>query len=551
MPQVLFQFKPVVSEKDGPVLESLVHMLNQHKMKYDGIQKRGEGLISVDFSSPEDAKNAYKSLDGKEFMDSYLTIKPGRSNGGSYGEQGRYYAGNRSYNPNSRDQDGYPENGFMNERNQNYNNYNSPKNVEQYPCRILIPSDMIKVVLGKSGATINGIQTKSNTKIDIHREKGAMRSHPSEDTLTSIKGDQESFSDAVKEIIAVVDNEYQKYNEESRPLQLKLLAHDSLCGRIIGKGGNNLKQVKNESGVSKLIISNSIYEDGNQFVPNGLLCTGERVITIEGSLDAICSAERIISSRLRDYMERDMKNSTNNVPPMISSYYGSGILNNGYNYPPQVYQRSPYGYNNNSGYMGYQGYAPSYMSGGNYPGILGNGYPPFGSNNMGPQPMSNNCDEETVCVIIPTKEVGAIIGRNGGYINRVKQYSGARVRVIKGEEGEEGGESRVEVTGTPDTQWRASLCVYNKMKETMKVPYSEAQLKTEYMVPGNCVGRIIGKKGQVVQDIQDKSQTDIEVPKEQQGGDKVPVYITGTFNGSQIAMTRMRDIVCRVRQKST
>lgn len=547
MPQVLFQFQPPVKEKDGPVLESLVRMLNQHKMKYEGIQKKGEGQISVDFSTPEDAKNAYKTLDGKEFMDSYLTIKPGRSNG----EQNRYQQ-NRNYS-NSRDQEGYSDNGYsngyMNNRPQYYNSYNSPTNkIEQYPCRILIPSDMIKVVLGKSGATINGIQTKSNTKIDIHREKGAMRNHPSDDTLTSIKGDEESFSEAVKEIITVISKECQKY-EENRPLQLKLLAHDSLCGRIIGKGGNNLKQVRNESGVTKLIISNSIYEDNNQFIPNGLLCTGERVITIEGSIEAICAAEKIISSRLRDYMERDLKNSTSNGPPMISPY-GSGILN-GYNYPPQFYQqRSPYGYNNTSGYMGYQGYPTgSYVAGNNYPGILGNNYPPFGGNNIGSQP-ANSCEDETACIIIPTKEVGAIIGRNGGYISRVKQYSGAKVRVVKGEEGEEGGESRVEVTGTPDTQWRAALCVYNKIKETSKVPYSEAQLKTEYMVPGNCVGRIIGKKGQVVQDIQDKSQTDIEVPKEQQGGDTVPVFITGTFNGSQIAINRIRDIVHRVKQKS-
>lgn len=569
MPQVLLQFKPVTGGKDGPVLESLVRMLNQHKMKYDGIQKRGEGLISVDFTTPEDAKNAYKTLDGKEFMDSYLTIKPGRSNEGNNGNNDRRSNGYYRNGDYSREQDGYQENGYMNKRNQqynSYNNYNAPRSPpEQYPCRILIPSDMIKVVLGKSGATINAIQTKTNTKIDIHREKGQMKSHPSEDTLTSIKGDPESFSEVVKEIITVVDTEFQKYNEESRPLQLKLLAHDSLCGRIIGKGGNNLKQVRNESGVSKLIISNSIYEDGNQFIPedrhfipNGQICTGERVITIEGTLDAICAAEKIISSRLRDYMERDMKNSTSNGSPPVLPYYGSGILNNGYNYPQQVYQRSPYGgYNNSSGYMGYQqqGYGPGYMNGGGggYPGILGGngGYPPYGANNgMGQQPLSNS-DDETTCIMIPTKEVGAIIGRNGGYISRVKQYSGARVRVVKGEEGEEGGESRVEVSGTPDTQWRASLCVYNKIKETMKVPYSEAQLKTEYMVPGNCVGRIIGKKGQVVQDIQDKSQTDIEVPKEQQGGDNVPVYVTGTFNGSQIAINRIRDIIHRVRQKSS
>ena len=68
----------------------------------------------------------------------------------------------------------------------------------------------------------------------------------------------------------------------------------------------------------------------------------------------------------------------------------------------------------------------------------------------------------------------------------------------------------------------------------MKVAYSEAQLKTEFIVPGTCVGRIIGKKGQVVQDIQDKAQADIEVPKDKQGANDVPVYITGTFNGTQV-----------------
>ena len=71
----------------------------------------------------------------------------------------------------------------------------------------------------------------------------------------------------------------------------------------------------------------------------------------------------------------------------------------------------------------------------------------------------------------------------------------------------------------------------------MKIPYSEAHLKTEYMVPGFCVGRIIGKKGQVVQDIQDKAQTEIEVPKDKQGGDDVPVFISGTFNGTQVCFS--------------
>ena len=97
--------------------------------------------------------------------------------------------------------------------------------------------------------------------------------------------------------------------------------------------------------------------------------------------------------------------------------------------------------------MGYPGY-PSSMN--NYPGILGHGYPPYAATQV---PHYTNFEPETTCVLIPTKEVGAVIGRNGGYISRMKQYSGAQIRVIKGEEG---GESKVEIVGPPDCQWRVS-----------------------------------------------------------------------------------------------
>jgi len=553
MPQLLFQFKQNGSTTETPMMESLVQVLSQSSIKYDGIKKHGDA-VSVDFSSPEEAKNAYKTLDGMELMGSYLTIKPGRNENSRRRSQSYSQSERNDY---SRDQDGYPEYGRRKQYN-GYNNMNSNNSnqSEQYPCRILIPSDMVKVILGKGGATITTVQNKTNTKIDIHRDKGPISGRPSEDTLTTIKGDPASFSYAINEMLTVMEAEYEKREEEGEKklLQLKLLAHDLLCGRIIGKAGANLKQVKQDSGVNKLIISNSIYEEGNQFYPNGSAYTGERVITIEGSVESICAAEVLLSKRLRDYMEKDMKNSANTMP--MNGYYGGGggggggMYGNNMGYPmppPQMYQKSPYGYGNPMAFMGYPTYPGGYM---NYPGILGHGqgYSPYGQN-LYTQPQCNNSEfeNEEICVLIPTKEVGAIIGRNGGYISRMKQYSGAQIRVVKGEDG---GESRVEIKGPPDAQWKASVCVFSKIKETMKVPYTEAQLKTEYLVPGTCVGRVIGRRGQVVQDIQDKSQTDIEVPKDKQGGDNVPVYITGTFNGTQVTLNRIRDIVHRALAKS-
>ena len=98
--------------------------------------------------------------------------------------------------------------------------------------------------------------------------------------------------------------------------------------------------------------------------------------------------------------------------------------------------------------MGYPSY-PGYMN--TYPGILGHGYPPYGGNGYNQPQCNGDYDSECLCILIPTKEVGAIIGRNGGYISRIKQYSYAQIRVVKGEEG---GESRVEIKGPPAAQWK-------------------------------------------------------------------------------------------------
>lgn len=540
MPQLLFQLQQNGKIGEAPAIETLVHLMNQCSLKYDDINAEDDSL-SVMFSNQDDARKAMDDLDGMLVMGSQLVIKPSEElemNGRQQNlENENYGRQNRRYSP---------KYSRYNQNSYNSNYHPQPPKLDQYPCRLLIPSEMVKVVLGKGGSTITSIQSKTNTKIDVHRDKGTGRYRQSEDTLCSIKGEPEAFSEAIHELLLIMNTEYEnsEQNEEEKSLQLKLLAHDLLCGRIIGKGGNNLKMVRQESGVTKLIISNSIYDEGSQFGPNGMIVSlGERVITIEGTVDAICAAEKIISQRLRDYMEKDMKNSNSAYNQNVGNGYYQGNMgnyggnNNGYSQVQMMYPRSPYQQYPMSGYY--------YPYPNNYPGLLGQGYPPF-TGLMPAPPQGMHAEEEICSISIPTKEVGAIIGRSGSYINKVKQYSYAQVRVVKGEEGEE---SRVEIKGPPDAQWRASLCVFGKIKETMKVPYSDAELKTEYMVPGSCVGRIIGKKGMVVQDIQDKAQTDIEVPKDKQGGDDVPVYITGTFNGTQIALNRIRDIVQRARSK--
>ena len=48
--------------------------------------------------------------------------------------------------------------------------------------------------------------------------------------------------------------------------------------------------------------------------------------------------------------------------------------------------------------------------------------------------------------------------------------------------------------------FQASFCVFSKIREGLRSTLYDAELKTEILVPGNCLGRIIGKKGSVVSD---------------------------------------------------
>jgi len=237
-------------------------------------------------------------------------------------------------------------------------------------------------------------------------------------------------------------------------------------------------------------------------------------------------------------MERDMKTLMSNVPYPQG---GMGLLNT------MPYGHSGLGY----GYQTQMGMNPMNQMYPGSPGIL-NGYPGAVGPNGSPYqmhsgyygPRSNM--EEQVTISIPTRAVGAIIGKKGGHINNMKAYSQAQVRVVKGEEG---GESKVEINGTPEAIWKASFCVFSKIREGLRSTLYDAELKTEILVPGNCLGRIIGKKGSVVLSIQDGSGTEIEVPKDKQGGPKAPIYIQGTFSGTQAALARIRSIVSRVQQQ--
>lgn len=80
-------------------------------------------------------------------------------------------------------------------------------------------------------------------------------------------------------------------------ISLRILAHNNLIGRIIGKGGTTIKKIMQDTD-TKITVSS--INDINNF-------NLERIITVKGSIDNMSKAESMISNKLRQSYENDLQ----------------------------------------------------------------------------------------------------------------------------------------------------------------------------------------------------------------------------------------------------
>jgi len=150
---------------------------------------------------------------------------------------------------------------------------------------------MVGAIIGRSGGTIRQITQQSRARVDVHRKENA----GSLEKVITIYGSPESCSAACKKIMEVMQQEANATNKGEIPL--KILAHNNLIGRIIGKSGNTIKRIMEQTD-TKITVSSSVHDAGS--------FTLERVITIKGSIENICRAENMISAKLRASYEADL-----------------------------------------------------------------------------------------------------------------------------------------------------------------------------------------------------------------------------------------------------
>uniref|UniRef100_A0A8C9VLW1 Insulin-like growth factor 2 mRNA binding protein 1 n=1 Tax=Scleropages formosus TaxID=113540 RepID=A0A8C9VLW1_SCLFO len=216
----------------------------------------------------------------------------------------------------------------------------------------------------------------------------------------------------------------------------------------------------------------------------------ERTITVKGPIEACCLAEQEIMKKVREAYENDIAAMNVSYRPFLS-------------------------------------YEPHHLACGETP------------------------EQETVHVYIPAQAVGAIIGKKGQHIKQLSRFAGASIKIAPAE-APDSKMRMVIVTGPPEAQFKAQGRIYGKLKEeNFFGPKEEVKLETHIKVAASAAGRVIGKGGKTVNELQNLTAAEVVVPREQtpDENDQVIVKIIGHFYASQLAQRKIRDILAQVRQQ--
>ncbi|XP_064930305.1 insulin-like growth factor 2 mRNA-binding protein 2 isoform X3 [Columba livia] len=464
-------------------------------------------VVNVTYATKEEAKVAIEKLSGHQFENYSFKISyiPDEEVSSSPPPQRSRRGGHSSR-----------------ERGSSPGGSSQPKQLE-FPLRMLVPTQFVGAIIGKEGLTIKNLTKQTQSKVDIHRKENA---GAAEKPIT-IHATPEGCSEACRMILDIMQKEADE-TKSAEEIPLKILAHNSLVGRLIGKEGRNLKKIEQDTGTK---ITISPLQDLTIYNP-------ERTITVKGSTEACSKAQVEIMKKLREAYENDVVavNQQANLIPGLN-LNALGIFSTGLSMLP-----STPGARGAAAATPYHPFASSsaYLSG-LYGAPPGSAFP-----HQHPLP-----EQEVVNLFIPTQAVGAIIGKKGQHIKQLARFAGASIKIAPAE-GPDASERMVIITGPPEAQFKAQGRIFGKLKEeNFFNPKEEVKLEAHIKVPSFAAGRVIGKGGKTVNELQNLTSAEVIVPRDQtpDENEEVIVKIIGHFFASQTAQRKIREIVQQVKQQ--
>lgn len=186
----------------------------------------------------------------------------------------------------------------------------------------------------------------------------------------------------------------------------------------------------------------------------------------------------------------------------------------------------------------------------------------YGSNTRSPPPNDNS-----EVILIDSSLVGLVIGRQGESLRRIEQESGTRIQFINGPEA--GPQRQCRITGSPGARISAKREINRIIEENGGNParetgrnarpgakaagqqaqqqqpaLREGEQSSQIMVPDRTVGLIIGRGGETIRDLQERSGCHVNIVGENKSVNGLrPVNLIGSPAAAAHAKELIMEIV--------
>eukprot|EP00095_Tigriopus_kingsejongensis_P003499 maker-scaffold373_size192110-snap-gene-0.39 protein:Tk03499 transcript:maker-scaffold373_size192110-snap-gene-0.39-mRNA-1 annotation:"far upstream element-binding protein 1" len=293
---------------------------------------------------------------------------------------------------------------------------------------IMVPDKMVGLIIGRGGEQITRLQAEYGCKIQMAQDSAGQP-----DRQCTLTGAQANITQARAAIERIVANEG---NGPPRGVGgpgaapgggfFEMIVPGHKVGLIIGKGGESIKQLQEQSGAKIVII---------QDTPEAAM---EKPLRITGSPESVERAKHLVTEILNQGDERDMGFGGRGRGRGGPGGGGGGMMRGG-------------GGGGDRGARG--GFGMSRGRGGR--GGMGGG-------GQWGAPGSEYGGQTTEYVQVPANKCGLVIGKGGETIKNINQSTGAHCEIDKNSP-PEAREKTFVIRGSPDAVERAKSMVLEKL----------------------------------------------------------------------------------------
>ncbi|KAI5074099.1 hypothetical protein GOP47_0010060 [Adiantum capillus-veneris] len=352
--------------------------------------------------------------------------------------------------------------------------------------RILCPSDKI-------GSLIVSKDSRHEENAEIHSLC------PAQEALFRVHA-------RIVEIGAVDDDE----DEPPRPVIARLLVPNVQIGCVLGKGGKIIEQMRREIGAQIRVLP-------KEQIP-AWVSSSDEMVQLSGDPALVKKALKAVSSRLYENPPRDRISGGSAegfyMPPGPTPVVaGSGLYPSG----SYVHQGGPFLTPAHMGgnvvglgsFYGASGYGTAWSA------SLPSSYAVSGGHVGGTE---DAVEEDLVLrVLCPNDKVGSLIGKGGSVIRKMREDTGAHIRV--GDPMPDVDERVVEITSTefadslssPGVE--AALQVHTRLVELLS---DKESCIARLLVPASQIGCILGKGGSIITEIRKATRANIRIPSKEE-----------------------------------